>query len=89
MIVFRGDHQNGSRTLILFRIVDRDGELLADADSLGSQPHPRKTHVKGSRTEPCPIAGGDQEETNRRAFSSASPSTILQNSESRGVHAPS
>ena len=46
----------------------------------GRTPIRAKTHLKGSRTEPCPIAGGHQEETNRRAFSSASPSTKLLNS---------
>ena len=73
----------------LISIIDRDGKLLADADSLGSQPHPRKTHLKGSRTEPCPIAGGHQEETNRRGFSFRQLEHETTEFKSRGVHTPS
>ncbi len=34
MSVSRVDRQNGAETMSLFRIVDRDGEMLADADCL-------------------------------------------------------
>ena len=54
------DRQNGARAMSLFRIVDRDGEMVADADTLNGVTEvvcnapPGRYHVDEISVDPLP-----------------------------------
>jgi len=54
------DHENGAQPMSFFRIVDRDGEMLADADSLDDVTElvrnapPGRYHIDEISAKPLP-----------------------------------